>query len=217
MPPAGMAKGGMHMTRISRASIAALAGAGLIAIVAPHGAARADAIPGMRGHDHTGITVPDMAQAVDFFVNVVGCEKAMSFGPFSDDEGTFMQDLLNVHPRAVIKEITLIRCGHGSNLELFEYSAPDQKDATPKNSDIGGYHIAFYVDDIQAAKDYLDSKGVKTFLGPLPVEQGPAAGQSIFYFLAPWGLQLEAISYPAGMAYEKDSSTVLWSPKSPAD
>src|ERR687893_727169 len=131
-------------------------------------AAGAQGIPGMRGHDHTGITVPDMAEAVDFFVNVIGCEKAMSFGPFSDDKGTFMQDLLNVDPRAVIEEITLIRCGHGSNLELFKYSAPDQQDATPKNSDIGGYHIAFYVDDVKAAKDYLDSKGVKTLMGPIP-------------------------------------------------
>ena len=41
------------------------------------GAASADSIPGMRGHDHTGITVPDMKQAVDFFTNVVGCKKAM--------------------------------------------------------------------------------------------------------------------------------------------
>ena len=116
----------------------------------------------MRGHDHTGVTVPDMAQAVDFFTNVIGCQKAMSFGPFADEKGTFMQDLLNVNPRAVIEEITLIRCGHGSNLELFKYTSPDQTDATPKNSDIGGYHIAFYVDDIQAAMDYLKSKGVKT-------------------------------------------------------
>lgn len=186
-----------------------------ILIVAPLGSASAEGIPGMRGHDHTGVTVPDMAQAVDFFVNVVGCQKAMSFGPFSDDKGTFMQDLLNVNPRAVIEEITLIRCGHGSNIELFKYNSPDQKDATPRNSDIAGYHIAFYVDDIAAAKTYLESKGVKTFLGPLPVEQGPAAGQSIFYFLAPWGLQLEAISYPKGMAYEADAATILWTPKDP--
>jgi hypothetical protein len=54
------------------------------------------------------------------------------------------------------------------------------------------------------------------FFGPLPVDQGPAAGQSIFYFLAPWGLQLEAISYPEGMAYEKEGGPVLWSPKDPA-
>src|ERR1700677_2746853 len=82
---------------------------------------------------------------------------------------------------------------------------------TPKNSDIGGYHIAFYVDDIKAAKDYLDSKGVKRFFGPFPVEEGPAAGQAITYFVAPWGLQMEIISYPKGMAYEKTSPIKLWS------
>ncbi|RVD63947.1 glyoxalase, partial [Mesorhizobium sp. M4A.F.Ca.ET.029.04.2.1] len=85
------------------------------------GAAAADSIPGMRGHDHTGITVPDMKQAVDFFTNVVGCKKAMAFGPFADDKGTFMQDLLGVDPKAVIEEITQIRCGYGSNIELFKY------------------------------------------------------------------------------------------------
>ncbi|MER9754318.1 VOC family protein [Mesorhizobium sp. M0166] len=183
------------------------------ALLGSMGTASADSIPGMRGHDHTGVTVPDMQQAVDFFTEVVGCKKAMSFGPFADDKGTFMQDLLGVDPKAVIEEITLVRCGHGSNIELFKYTAPDQKDLTPRNSDIGGFHIAFYVDDIAAAKAYLDGKGVKTRMGPLPVTEGPAAGQTILYFQAPWGLQLEAISYPNGMAYEKDAETVLWSPK----
>ena len=184
-------------------------------LLAGAGIASADSIPGMRGHDHTGVTVPDMAQAVDFFTNVIGCQKAMSFGPFADDKGTFMQDLLGVDPKAVIKEITLLRCGFGSNLELFEYTAPDQKDMTPKNSDIGGYHIAFYVDDVPAAKEYLEGKGVKTRI-VLPVGEGPAAGQTVMYFQAPWGLQFEAISYPNGMAYEKGAATVLWSPKEPA-
>src|SRR5271170_6444012 len=175
----------------------------------------ADEVPGLRGHDHTGITVPDIKAAADFFVNVLGCKQVMSFGPFADDKGTFMQDLLNVNPRAVIQQITMVRCGYGSNIELFQYTSPDQKNMTPKNSDIGGYHIAFYVDDINAAKEYLDGKGVKTFFN-LPVNKGPAAGQSIFYFLAPWGLQMEAISYPTGMAYEKSSPVILWSPKDPA-
>jgi catechol 2,3-dioxygenase-like lactoylglutathione lyase family enzyme len=179
------------------------------------GAARADGLPGLRGHDHTGVTVPDIRQATDFFVNVLGCKEAMSFGPFSDDKTDFMNQLLNVNPRAVIKQITLVRCGYGSDIELFQYTSPDQKDMTPKNSDIGGYHIAFYVDDIKAAKNYLDGKGVKTFFN-LPVNEGPAAGQSIFYFLAPWGLQLEAISYPNGMAYEKTSPVKLWTPKDPS-
>jgi catechol 2,3-dioxygenase-like lactoylglutathione lyase family enzyme len=200
------------MFRLDRCLARAAIGA---AMLAGASAAHAQGIPGLRGHDHTGITVPDIKQAADFFVNVLGCKEAMSFGPFSDDKTDFMQALLNVNPRAVIHQITLVRCGYGSDIELFQYSSPDQKNMTPKNSDIGGYHIAFYVDDIKAAKAYLDGKGVKTFFN-LPVDQGPAAGQSIFYFLAPWGLQLEAISYPNGMAYEKTSPIKLWSPKDPA-
>jgi catechol 2,3-dioxygenase-like lactoylglutathione lyase family enzyme len=173
-------------------------------------------IPSLRGQDHTGITVPDLQAAIDFFVDVIGCELATRFGPFRDDHGSFMADTLNVHPRAVVHEIALLRCGMGSNIELFQYSAPDQRDAMPKNSDIGGHHIAFYVDDIEAAVAYLKSRGVTVLAGPLPVTEGPAAGQVINYFLAPWGLQLELISYPRGMAYEATSPTVLWSPKAPA-
>ena len=110
-----------------------------------------------------------------------------------------------------------MRCGFGSNIELFSYDAPDQRDAHPRNSDIGGYHIAFYVDDIGAAAEYLQARGVRTLLGPLPVDEGPAAGQTILYFFAPWGLQLEAISFPGGMAYEQDGGPVLWSNTNPAD
>jgi catechol 2,3-dioxygenase-like lactoylglutathione lyase family enzyme len=200
------------MLGLSRHVAVAAIGAALLATT---GAARADGVPGLRGHDHTGITVPDMKQATDFFVGVLGCKEAMSFGPFADEKGDFMTQLVNVNPRAVIKQIVQLRCGYGSNIELFQYTSPDQKDMTPKNSDIGGYHIAFYVDDIKAAKAYLDGKGVKTFFN-LPVDQGPAAGQSIFYFLAPWGLQFEAISYPQGMAYEKTSPVKLWSPTDPS-
>ncbi|MBB3423944.1 MULTISPECIES: VOC family protein [Rhizobium] len=178
-------------------------------------ATKTTGLPGLRGHDHTGLTVPDMKQAVDFFENVLGCEVVMSFGPFADDTGTFMTDLLGVDPKAEIKQITQVRCGFGSNIELFEYSAPDQRDLKQKNSDIGAFHISLYVDDIDAAKAYLDSRNVATRLGPLNITDGPAAGHSILYFQAPWGLQFEAISYPKGMAYEKDAETVLWSPKDP--
>ncbi len=179
-------------------------------------AAFAEPMPGMRGIDHIGITVPDLPQAESFFVDVLGCKPVTHFGPFSDDKGTFMTDVLGVDPRAVIETIALERCGFGSNVELFKYTAPDQQTVTAKNSDIGGHHIAFYVDDIKAVADYLKSKGVKTFAGPIDIAEGPVAGQSILYFVAPWGLQFEAISYPNGMAYEKDGGTVLWSAREPA-
>jgi catechol 2,3-dioxygenase-like lactoylglutathione lyase family enzyme len=188
----------------------------LVVATAAASPASADGIPGLRGHDHTGVTVPDMNQAVTFFTEVLGCKKAMSFGPFSDPKGTFMKDVLDVNPRAVITQITMLRCGFGSNIELFNYQSPDQQVVQPKNSDVGGYHIAFYVDDIKAADSYLKAKGVWTHFGPVPIKEGPAAGQTILYFKAPWGLQFEAISYPDGMAYEKTAETKLWDPKDPA-
>ncbi len=178
--------------------------------------ASADTIPGLRGHDHTGITVPDVKAATAFFTDVIGCSHAMSFGPFRDDKGTFMQDVVNVNPRAVIEEISMVRCGYGSNIELFQYKAPDQATTLPKNSDFGGHHIALYVDDIDKAAAYLKSKNVQTMQGPIPVTEGPAAGQSILYFLTPWGMQMELISYPKGMAYEKGASSVLWTTTEPA-
>lgn len=178
--------------------------------------ADADSLPGMRGVNHIGLTVPDLAQAESFFVDVLGCQKALSFGPFRDDTGTFMADLLDVDPRAVVEQITMVRCGFGSNIELFKYTAPDQKTVAARNSDIGGHHIAIYVDDIDAAARYLEAAGIRTLMGPLPVSDGPAAGQSILYFFSPWGLQLEAISFPKGMAYEAKGGPVLWSNTDPA-
>jgi len=201
------------MTKTTTSSFL-LAAIAALAISSPP--ASADSIPGLRGHDHTGITVPDVKAATAFFTDVIGCSHAMSFGPFSDDKGTFMQDVVNVNPRAVIEQISMVRCGYGSNIELFQYQAPDQAKSEPKNSDYGGHHIALYVDDIAKAAEYLRSKNVKTMQGPIPVNEGPAAGQSILYFLTPWGMQMELISYPTGMAYEKGASTVLWSTTEPA-
>src|SRR5512134_3898617 len=121
---------------------------------------------GLVGVDHVGITVPDIDEAVAWFEHVLGCSAPLTFGPFGDPTGTFMQDLLGVHPRAVIEQITMIRCGRSANIELFEYEAPDQLTTFPKNSDWAGHHIAFYVSDIQAAVAHLVAHGVEKLLGP---------------------------------------------------
>ena len=169
-------------------------------------------VPSLLGMDHVGITVPDVAAAVAWFEDVLGCRNPLSFGPFSDPTGTFMQDLLGVHPRAVIEQIRMVRCGNGPSVELFEYTAPDQDRTFRKNSDFGGKHIALYVRDINRAVAYMQSRGVRKLLGPLPVTDGPAAGQSINYFLAPFGTYIELISYPKGMAYERTAAVPLWNP-----
>jgi catechol 2,3-dioxygenase-like lactoylglutathione lyase family enzyme len=168
---------------------------------------------GLVGMDHVGLTVPDIDEAIAWFQRVMGCSTPLTFGPFGDPTGTFMQDLLGVHPRAVIEQITMVRCGRSANIELFEYDAPDQNTTFPKNSDWAGHHVAFYVEDIDAAVAHMVAQGVEKLLGPLPVTDGPAAGQTINYFRAPFGTYIELISYPNGMAYEREPSRPLWSPK----
>src|SRR6185312_3106706 len=82
---------------------------------------------GLIGMDHVGLTVPDINQAIEWFEDVMGASAPLTFGPFSDPVGSFMHDLLDVDPRAVISQITMLRIGRSANIELFQYSAPDQR------------------------------------------------------------------------------------------
>jgi catechol 2,3-dioxygenase-like lactoylglutathione lyase family enzyme len=175
--------------------------------------ALADGLPGMRGPDHVGFTVPELEPAVAFFTETLGCEAFYPLGPFSGGDSTWMQDHLNVDPRATIPAMRLVRCGNGANLEIFQYTAPEQDMTPPRNSDVGGHHVAFYVDDMAAAVAYLRGKGVQVLGEPTTMTEGPSAGETWVYFLAPWGMQLELVSYPGGKAYEKDYSGRLWDPR----
>ncbi|THF64975.1 VOC family protein [Pseudothauera nasutitermitis] len=177
-------------------------------------AAEHGGLPGMRGTDHIGFTVPDLDAAVAFFADVIGCEPFYELGPFQS-AGDWMQTHLNVHPRAVMRRLRFLRCANGSNFEIFEYASPDQNPAQPRNSDIGGHHLAFYVDDIDAAVAYLRAKGVRILGEPTVRLSGPSAGQSWVYFLAPWGMQLELVSYPQGKGYETETDRRLWHPAFP--
>lgn len=177
------------------------------------GAASAEGLPGMRGADHFGITVPDLKQAVDFLVSVIGCEAFYKLGPFKADND-WMEMHLNVNPRAEIPTMQLVRCGHGTNFEVFQWSSPDQKNTPPRNSDAGGHHIAFFVDDMAKAVAHLKKHNVKMFGDPTVMGEGPSAGESWMYFLAPWGVQMELVSYKA-KAYEKDFKGKLWNPTAP--
>ena len=171
-------------------------------------------LPSLRGIEHIALTVPDLEEATDFFVNVLGCEVYYSLGPFSFPEGdNWMAENIDVHPRAEIGEIRILRCSNGAHFELFAFTSPDQQKQPPKFSDHGGYHIAFYVDDMDAAVSYLKSKGVR-LLGPIKGGIGPEAGeQSTFlHFKTPWGLMLELVSFPKGREYEKHKKP-MWVPR----
>ena len=166
--------------------------------------ADATGLPGLSRVDHIGFTVPDLEEAHRFLVDVLGCEYLYALGPFKDD-GDWMSEHLNVHPRGVMEELRFFSCGGAAIFEVFQYAAPDQRAEQPRNSDIGGHHVALYVDDLDKAVDYLKGKGV-TVLGEPTASKGPAFGNRWVYFLAPWGMQFELVSYPDGKAFDKQTS-----------
>ncbi len=162
-------------------------------------------LPGLTRLDHIGFTVPDLEEASRFLVDVLGCEYMYTLGPFRHDDSDWMLEHLNVDPRAVMRELHFFRCGGQAVFEVFEYAAPDQRTELPRNSDIGGHHVALYVEDLDVAVDYLRANGV-TVLGDPTASRGPSEGQRWVYFLAPWGMQFELVSYPNGKAFDRQAS-----------
>lgn len=158
-------------------------------------------LPGLRRLDHVGFTVPDLDAAHAFLVDVLGCEYLYSLGPFRADDD-WMTRHLNVHPRAEVVENRFFRCGEQAVFEVFSYTSPDQRDAILRNSDIGGHHVALYVDDLDAAIAHLEQHGVQVLDGPT-ASKGPAEGNRWIYFLSPWGMQFELVSYPHGKAFDR--------------
>ena len=170
-------------------------------------------IPGLRGGDHIGITVPDMEQAHEFLVGVLGGEHVYSL-PEMRHGDDWMRTHLNVDPERAVTEIRFYRCGFGLNFEVFEYEPHDGQGDVPRNSDLGGHHVALYVDDMDAAAEYLRGKGVRLLAGPV-ASRNASAGQRWLYFLSPWGMQFELVSYPGGKAYESQAPVLLWHPAYP--
>lgn len=167
-------------------------------------------IPGLRGTDHIGFTVPDIEQAHSFLVGVLGCDYVYSLGPYPQDE-ELMAVRIGVHPHARIQEIRFYRCFNGSNFEVFHYESPDQVYERPKNSDVGGHHIALYVDDLDDAVSYLRGHDIEV-MGEPTASAGASRGQRWVYFTSPWGMQFELVSFPRGKSYEHDAEVLLWHP-----
>jgi catechol 2,3-dioxygenase-like lactoylglutathione lyase family enzyme len=169
-------------------------------------------LPGLKGVEHVGLTVPDFDAACDFFVRVLGGEFVLD-GGWTDDPDV-MERQLGVDRRARCRW-GYVRCGHGPNFEIFEYAGVEQA-PPPRNSDIGGHHLSFAVADFDAALAYLRAQGLTIMGEPQLIREGPAAGARWVYFLAPWGLQLELASAPEGRGAADSPARRLWRPEDPA-
>ena len=157
----------------------------------------------LRRLDHIGLTVPDLDAAIEFFHNALGFEVLYIHGPYGDLEGDWSVREFELHARAVVDRVAMLR-RDSLHLEVFQWSSPDQDRRVPRQSDHGGHHLAFYVEDVAEAAAQLRQHGARV-IGTVKALPGPEAGlEGVFIFTeAPWGLRIELISYPNGKAYEK--------------
>jgi catechol 2,3-dioxygenase-like lactoylglutathione lyase family enzyme len=146
--------------------------------------------------DHVALTVPDIDAATTFFAELFGAVPLFDLGPYRIDEGDWMAENIGVHPRAVIRTLRLLQIPGGGRIELFAYDGPGSDINLPSNSQVGGYHVGFFVADIDAMVRRARLMGLQVQGEVKTNAEGPAAGLRWVYLRAPWGAQLEFISHP---------------------
>lgn len=145
--------------------------------------------------------MPELDVGVRFFVELLGAAELYRLGPFDAAElppSADGRDWTDAHLNVPGARVTLamLTLPSGSLLELFHYERPDDAGRTPpRNCDVGGHHLAFEVEDLAAAARQVEERGLRVMAGPIAIEEGPAAGTRVQYFLAPWGLQLELVEH----------------------
>lgn len=148
-------------------------------------------LPGLRYVDHIAFTVPDLGEAVAFFEDVLGAEELYRSqrGPAPE----FIPENFAMPPDAAL-ELSMLRMPPNLNIELFQWSGTGLRTDMPRHGDMGGHHLAFEVDDVDAVVEHLRSvPGVRVLGEVKEVSQDSplVAGNRWTYAITRWGLLLE--------------------------
>jgi catechol 2,3-dioxygenase-like lactoylglutathione lyase family enzyme len=142
----------------------------------------------IQGVHHTCITVSDLERSIAFYRDTLGLELIMT--EESERSGDDRSKALGV-ARAKVK-LAILRAGE-AQVELIEYVTVQGRPYDRNNNDVGAMHIAFRVDDIDAAYRRLVDHGVRFTAPPATIPAGPMAGWRWTYFFDPDGVSLEII------------------------
>ncbi|MFF8458478.1 VOC family protein [Streptomyces albidoflavus] len=179
------------------------------------GTAAATSIPTARNVDHYASTVADLDAAVEFCTTVLGADLLYRLGPVEEQESDWMARQLGVHPRASA-HIAMLRLGPDANLELFQYTAPEQRSRPPEFTDVGSHHLGIHVSDLDQALAAAARSGQVRVLGePSTDESGPTAGNRWVQLLTEWGLRIELRQLAAELPYEKETGARVHRPRGP--
>lgn len=166
-------------------------------------------IPGAHNPDHFGVVVADLDTALQWCTTVLGADLLWTAGPFQDPVNNPAR--YEVDGRAVSR-VAMLRLGPNINFEVKEAPFPGQVKKFPRNADVGSPHIAFYVDDLEAASAYLEKNGARLLAGPFKPGGAAKAGEEIRYFVSPFGMYMELVHRPQHIAYEQQTPARLYGP-----
>ena len=123
----------------------------------------------IKGIHHTAISVPDMAQALAFYRDLLGFELV---AVESWEQGTEIADRITGLANSAA-QVCLLRVGNAF-LELFEYHSPTPKPAHPSRPvcDHGITHLCLEVTDIQQEYERLKAAGMRFHCPPQDVGSG---------------------------------------------
>lgn len=139
------------------------------------------------GVDHAGINVPDLSKAIAFFQTTFGATLESDITP-----GTIPAEwktAFNWHQSSDLKRFVMMRLPDGTGVELFQYDGEHISHERPHQDDDAATHIALKTNDVPSSFKSIQKAGLKTLNEPVT----NADGTQWFYFLTPWGSQIELV------------------------
>jgi len=168
----------------------------------------------IKGIDHVGLTVADLDEAHRFLVEGLGATLLYELLDASalPLRGPQVEQLVGGPPGTAINAVRMYELGTGPAIELFHYTADEQRPA-PRGSDFGFQHIAVLVDDLDAVVGRLTALGGVATADHWNMIGAEAGEDNRFCFVrAPFGALIELIACPSPQQYEIETGRSRWRP-----
>lgn len=142
------------------------------------------------GIDHVGINVPDVNAASAFFEKLLGAHVVSDMNPGKIPDA--WKDKFRWHRSSEIQRIVMMQLQDGTKIELFQYAGPEISRSLPHEDDAAATHIALRTTDVTHSLAVLKAMRLRVLNDPITLPDG----ETWFYFLTPWGSQIELVFMP---------------------
>ncbi len=140
--------------------------------------------------NHTSFTVSDLDRSIALFRDALGFELLNR----STRDPAFIEQVVGIEGADI--EVAYLQAP-GHRIELIQYHGPDgRRRVESRPCDTGFAHLAFDVDNIDAAVDASRAAGSTPLGEPVVVSAGPNKGGKVVYTRDPDGITIEFIQKP---------------------